>query len=108
MRIQKYIKKYGMQGLIFKIFSKLKNKFFRMLYGAGSMERYFFMKDKYENGVQNVSWEMVKKYGRLVTAKAWNQEKVRERDMLIQDAVQVFRDGSGMKGWSTHIFAVGL
>lgn len=88
MRIQKYIKKYGMQGLIFKIFSKLKNKFFRMLYGAGSMERYFLMKDKYENGVQNVSWEMVKKYGRLVTAKAWNQEKERERDMLMENIIE--------------------
>lgn len=88
MRILKYIKKYGMQGLILKVFNKLKNMFFRMRYGAGSMERYFLMKDKYEHGIQNVSWEMVRKYGRLVTAKAWNQEKERERDMLTENIIE--------------------
>ena len=88
MRILGYLERYGLRGLMIKIFNKLNNIFFCLFYGAGSMEKYFFIKSKYENGTQKITLDMVRKYGRLVTVQEWNREKENEMDMLIENIVQ--------------------
>lgn len=99
MVIQKYLKKYEMRKLVLYYFCTCKNTFLRLIYGAGSMEKYFLMKDKYENkssravnGLQRVTWNKVRKYGRLVTSKAWYKEKENEENMLRANIIQGRQD----------------
>lgn len=88
MGIWKRAKKYGIKECMFKIFNKLRKAFLCLVYGAGSMEKYFLMKDRYENGSQKISLDTVRKYGRLVTSQAWVREKENEKDMIVENIIQ--------------------
>lgn len=102
MTIRKYVEKYGIWRLMLRCFEKLKDSVLCWIYDAGSMEKYFSMKEKYDNerdtNKKNICFSHLgmnaAKYGRLVTNKAWDTEKENEKKILYEDIIQGKREFS--------------